>query len=181
MGTPGTDYPAKRDVETLSAKLRNKLTPYWNLVAMIERLDSISSGGKKIELWSIIKDEARNIKERQDELLKLVDSTLERHKHGIEEVEFHRTITEWLVPNGYVEVFSNHPLSKDREWHFSKDGVRVICVMSPGSENYCYLHKDISITPEPVSLRTSRFTVGNNYVIEYLHKFMLNKSSLIEQ
>jgi len=134
-----------------------------------------------VELLRIMREEAVNITEHQDELLKLVDSTQERHKHGIEEVEFHRRITEWLVPNGYTEVYSNHPLCKDREWHFSKDAVRIICIMSLGSENYCYLHKDIIVTPEPLSLRTGRFSIGNNYVFEYLHKYMLDKSSLIEK
>jgi hypothetical protein len=96
--------------------------------------------------------------------------------------QFYIKITNWLLPNGYTETYSNHPLSKERRWDFIKDGIRVVCIFPTHSpkESYCYLHKDIIITPEPLSLVTGRFSIGNNYVIDYLHKYMITKSSLIE-
>jgi len=83
--------------------------------------------------------------------------------------EFYKKITDWLIPKGYGEVYSNHPLAKDREFHFSKDGIRVICVNS--SEEYCYVYKDILKRPYALGLRTGRFEIGTDELekaVEYV-------------
>ena len=60
----------KKHVEPKSAKIRNKLSPYWNLVAMIKEYDK----EKNEELFKYIMKEVKNIEEKQDVLLEIVDS-----------------------------------------------------------------------------------------------------------
>lgn len=90
--------------------------------------------------------------------------------------EFYKNITEWLLPKGYVEVFSNHPLAKDMEFHFSKNGVRVICVTS--SEEYCYVYKDIIKRPYNLGLRTGRFEIGTDE-LDKIHEYIKVNSELL--
>lgn len=42
-------------------------------------------------------------------------------------------IDKWLLPKGFVKVFENHPNASQREFHYSKEGVRIICIFDPGS------------------------------------------------
>jgi hypothetical protein len=94
--------------------------------------------------------------------------------------EFHKKITDWLLPKGYVKVFANHPSEKDREFHFMKDGVRVICVAA--SEEYCFVSKDIMKSPHNLSLRTGRFEIGTDE-LDALHEYVKENASkyLIKQ
>jgi len=90
--------------------------------------------------------------------------------------EFYKTITEWLLPLGYTEHYANHPAKEDREFHFIKDGIRVVCVSS--FEEYCYLHSDILNHPYGISLKTGRYALGTNLLGE-LHNMMINNSNLL--
>jgi len=60
----------KKHIEPKSAKIRNKLSPYWNLIAMIKEYDK----EKDEELFKYIMKEVKNIDERKDILLELVNS-----------------------------------------------------------------------------------------------------------
>jgi hypothetical protein len=82
---------------------------------------------------------------------------------------FHKDISDWLIPLGYTEVFNNHPSSKEREFHFSKEGIRVVCVN--GVENYCYLHADILKLPYNLSIKTGKFYIGFSELDE-VHKYV---------
>lgn len=64
----------EKDVETTQAKIRNKLSPYWNLIAMIESLESISEEKKK-KVWKYIKQTIDNIKSEKESLLELIRQT----------------------------------------------------------------------------------------------------------
>ena len=57
--------------ETLSAKIRNKLSPYWNLVSLIKMYNE--SKEKNPEVWKIIVKTAELGKTDQEKLLKLID------------------------------------------------------------------------------------------------------------
>ena len=58
--------------EKLSAKLRNQLGPYWNLIAMIEGYELEDPDEKDMMMKFIIK-EAKQIKKGQDKILNLIN------------------------------------------------------------------------------------------------------------
>lgn len=60
--------------ETLQEKIRNKLTPYWNLISMIENYDEMPDS-KKDAIWKIIRKNCKLIQENQDSLLELINKT----------------------------------------------------------------------------------------------------------
>lgn len=60
--------------ETLQEKIRNKLTPYWNLICMIENYDEMPDS-KKDAIWKIIHKNCKLIQENQDSLLELINKT----------------------------------------------------------------------------------------------------------
>jgi hypothetical protein len=95
---------------------------------------------------------------------------------------FHKTITDWLTPLGYTPIYDNHPCSKIREWHFSKEGIRVICVddNSEYSGGYCYLYADI-LKPEiyTVCIKTMKFPIGTEQ-LEKLHNYMLEYANVVK-
>ncbi len=75
---------------------------------------------------------------------------------------YHKQILDWLLPLGYEPVFSNHPSMNPREFHFSLDGTRIVCVIGGSkSHSYCYVHKDVvSVTPA-IALKTGKFEIGD--------------------
>ena len=92
--------------------------------------------------------------------------------------EFYKKITEWLLPLGYVEVFRSHPCAEIKEWHFAKNGVRVICVGS--HDKYCYLYSDILKQPHCLALRTSNFKIGTEK-LEELQEYMEKNSEILKK
>lgn len=88
---------------------------------------------------------------------------------------FYLKVSSWLYPMGYTDVYSNHPGLPIREFHFSKDGIRVICVIS-NIEEYCYLHKENLGEKYILSTASARFPIGFPE-IEDLHEFI--KSPLL--
>jgi len=64
----------EKDVETVQAKIRNKLSPYWNLVSMIEVFDILPED-KKEKIWNSIKEQSKLIKSEKDNLLDLIKQT----------------------------------------------------------------------------------------------------------
>ena len=89
---------------------------------------------------------------------------------------FYDEITVWLLPKGYSEIYSNHPCLVDREFHFCKNGIRVICVSS--HEDYCYLYIDILKEPYNLALKTGKFEIGTNE-LEKIHKYIKTNSDLL--
>jgi hypothetical protein len=39
-----------------------------------------------------------------------------------------KACNEWLLSNGYILIYDNHPSKVPREFHWCKDGVRICCV-----------------------------------------------------
>lgn len=60
--------------ETVQAKIRNKLQPYWTLADLILELDSLPDDKKQV-IMSMIKEEAKRLKETRHIILALVDAT----------------------------------------------------------------------------------------------------------
>ena len=86
-------------------------------------------------------------------------------------------MTEWLLPIGYIEIFSNHPCNNLREWHFFKDGVRIVCV--DDWHPYIYLYADILKQPHALGLRTCNFEILTEKLQE-LHQYMLINIKLLQ-
>lgn len=87
----------------------------------------------------------------------------ERNKHEDIAIAFHKKISDWLTPKGFVETYSNHPLFDEREFHFIKDGIRVINVIDSSGGEYCYLQEDIFgiaySNSRTISLKTERLKI----------------------
>jgi len=58
-----------KHIEPLSAKIRNKLSPYWNLIAMLKEYDK----NKDEKILEYIMKEVKNIDDKKNILLELVD------------------------------------------------------------------------------------------------------------
>jgi hypothetical protein len=90
--------------------------------------------------------------------------------------KFFKKISDWLLPKGYVEVFSNHPNAQVREFHFSKDGVRIVCPES--YEEYCYLSISVTKCPHNLNLRSGLFGIGSDRLDE-MHEYMKSNAKLL--
>ena len=93
--------------------------------------------------------------------------------------EFYKEITEWLLPKDYKEVYSNHPLSENREFHFSKDGIRVVCKRNVDGVSFFYLQKDILELEKPLSIRTANYNLKDKD-LDILHNFIKDKSEAVK-
>ena len=92
---------------------------------------------------------------------------------------FYKTITGWLLPKGYVEIYNNHPCSKEREYHFIKDGIRVCCVNGIG-EAYFYLHADILKQPHCLALKSMKYDLLTDKLDE-LHEYFKEHVELLNK
>jgi hypothetical protein len=77
----------------------------------------------------------------------------------------------WLIPKGYVEIFSNHPISEIREVHFIKDAIRIKCYFNDNIVFYCQLQSSISYKPI-LHIISQRFEIGDEEVFE-VHRRIL--------
>jgi hypothetical protein len=66
-------------METTQAKIRNKLGPIWNIIAMISEFDNLPDNKKDL-VWNLIKEAASNFSEQKEDLLNLIDSTSDENK-----------------------------------------------------------------------------------------------------
>ena len=65
------------DNESIQEKIRNHLSPYWNIVSVLDNFEKLSEDQKKT-CWTILKKDIETIKKQQEELLTLIDSTYEK-------------------------------------------------------------------------------------------------------
>jgi len=92
---------------------------------------------------------------------------------------FYDKISKWLTPLGYVEIYRNNLGAKEREFHFIKNKVRVICVWSE-TEQYCYLHTDVMLDPHNLAIKTCKFIIGTPE-LEELHKSISNNGKKLKK
>lgn len=90
--------------------------------------------------------------------------------------EFYKKICDWLLPLDYTLIYSNHPASQYREYHFIFDKIRVCCVAGP--EEYCYLHGDIFEHPHPLGITSGRYSIGTPD-LKAIHQSIKKKIELI--
>lgn len=93
--------------------------------------------------------------------------------------QFYQEVVAWLKPLGFSEIYSNHPLSEIREFHFIKDGVRVCCIND--STPYCYLQNDILELVPHVSLRSGQYKIGFEDVIKLVNTLLEQELQLTKQ
>jgi hypothetical protein len=93
--------------------------------------------------------------------------------------EFYQKITGWLLPLGYIETFTNHPLSSEREWHFIRNGVRVKCFKTESKE-YCYLSYDMLTLPIPLTVITPKIAIEDK-ILHTIHQYLLDHVYIIEK
>jgi len=81
--------------------------------------------------------------------------------------EFNKRLSEWLEPHGFSSIYDNHPCTPVREFHYIKNGVRIVCVNDPESP-YCYVYADIIYNRDiTYAVRTTmRHKIGTDKVIE---------------
>ena len=89
---------------------------------------------------------------------------MEKNKNKLSDKDFAKQISEWLTPKGFSIIFENHPNNPEREYHYIKDGIRIICTNNAkeGSShvNQCYLHKDL--INQRTALISWKFDIGEN-------------------
>jgi hypothetical protein len=84
--------------------------------------------------------------------------------------------SDWLVPRGYNITFSNHPSSDIREFHFTKDRVRIKVFISEDIY-YCTASADTNSNPI-CSLNTSRYIIGNDDIFDAIAVIIKNKAKI---
>ena len=95
-----------------------------------------------------------------------------------ERLSFRTHVKEWLKPLGFEEIYSiNHPTDKKDEVHFSKSGIRVICIFDSNMKySYWKVYADcfIPYTREVLSVQTGRYgfddTGSLNLAYNYVNK-----------
>lgn len=86
----------------------------------------------------------------------------------------------WLLPKGFVEIFSNHPLSEIREVHFIKDAVRIKCYFDSNTIFYCQLQSSISYKPI-LHIISQKFEIGDEEVFEVHRRILEYVEKLISK
>ena len=99
--------------------------------------------------------------------------------------DFYNSITFWLEHKGYSIIYSNHPNISPREWHFIKDGIRVVCINDP-NDPYFYLYCDLFLGDVDeihydinYALRTGKYQIEDKGLDE-IHANMLCKVKLLK-
>jgi uncharacterized protein YodC (DUF2158 family) len=139
-------------MEKIKFKAVLKTMSYGNIFTD-HHIEDIAFGAQS----TITKKERMNLMsafESSKQVWLTIEDVKSDEKQGIPLTNFYILMNDWLLPKGYTEIFSNHPNIPIREYHFIKDGVRVICVND--FEPYCYLHIDILTPPNYNALISSR-------------------------
>lgn len=96
------------------------------------------------------------------------------------------TAKKWLTDKSFVLIYSNHPSTEPREFHFIKDQVRIKVFIGQASPVY-YCQVVAPVNPyikEPIlHINSSKYEIGDNNLLiahqlvkQYLNK--LNKSTV---
>jgi len=86
-----------------------------------------------------------------------------------QQVDEYKFLEEWLIPLGYTMIFSNNI-----EFHYIKDGIRVIITREVQNGLHCHLHSDILGKKFNNSLISSRFAIGQDFtsILEEFKKLL---------
>lgn len=88
---------------------------------------------------------------------------------------------EWLASNLFTTIYSNHPSSKTREFHFIKDKIRIVLYISEVTPTYYVQIKThvnaFNPKEEMLHISSIKYNVGDNRIFtahslikDYLHK-----------
>lgn len=95
----------------------------------------------------------------------------------------HSQIERWLKSLGYVEIFANHPNELIRQFHFIKNGVRLVCIIDIRksiSEAVCYFSSDVFSHPYYVSITSHKLPLFTEE-LETMSKFIKDQSDKLKQ
>ena len=87
-------------------------------------------------------------------------------------MNFYKQIKDWLLPKGYVECYKNF---QGTEYHFIKDGVRVVCV--DDFSQHCYLSISILSEVASMDLKTQKYPIGFND-LDTISNHLINKKNI---
>lgn len=87
----------------------------------------------------------------------------------------------WLAANSFTTIYSNHPSSETREFHFIKDNIRVILYISEVKPTYYVQIKtpvnSFNTEEEILHINSNKYNVGDNRIFtahrlikDYLYK-----------
>jgi hypothetical protein len=87
---------------------------------------------------------------------------------------------EWLADKGFTEIYSNHPSSEPREFHFIKDQIRVKVFIGQSSPiYYCQVVAPVNpyISEPMLHINSSKYEIGddNLFIAHQLVRQYLNK------
>jgi hypothetical protein len=93
---------------------------------------------------------------------------------------------EWLSNEGFTEIFSNHPSTEPREFHFIKDQIRVEVFIGQASPvHYCQIVAPVNpyITEPILHISSSKYKIGdqNLFIAHQLVKLYIDKLNKSEQ
>jgi hypothetical protein len=84
--------------------------------------------------------------------------------------------SDWLVPRGYNITFSNHPSSDIREFHFTKDRVRIKVFIN---EDIYYCTAICQLYSDPVcTLNTGRYMIHNDDIFDAINVLVKSKAKI---
>jgi hypothetical protein len=87
---------------------------------------------------------------------------------------------EWLTDKGFTEIYSNHPSTEPREFHFIKDQVRIKVFIGQSSPiYYCQVMAPVNpyITEPILHISSSKYEIGdqNLFIAHQLVKLYIDK------
>ena len=84
--------------------------------------------------------------------------------------------SEWLISKGYCIIFSNHPSSDIREFHFIKDKVRIKVFIN---EYVYYCTAVYQLHSDPVcTLNTGRYMIHNDDIFDAINVLIKSKEKI---
>lgn len=84
--------------------------------------------------------------------------------------------SEWLISKGYCIIFSNHPSSDIREFHFIKDKVRIKVFIN---EEVYYCTAVYQLNSDPVcTLNTGKYLIHNEDIFDAIKILVKSKEKI---
>lgn len=97
--------------------------------------------------------------------------------------EKYKNAEKWLILNGFVITYNNHPNSLIREFHFIKDQIRINLFIGTKDETYyCTINAPIdkyNTSPSSVYFSTHSYIPGDNSIFK-AHKAIKSYLELID-
>jgi hypothetical protein len=87
--------------------------------------------------------------------------------------------SDWLISKGYCIIYSNHPSSDIREFHFIKDKVRIKVFINE-EVYYCTAVYQLHSAPT-CTLNTGRYVIHNDEIFDAINVLVKSKEKIEEK